>query len=443
MTEGEVETDEDGESELPDLPNVEEGFPTILVPSGSAVIKFNSNGDHEQKGFELGIREITKADLIEKHAEPLFDSLPDNRFGTRYYYRLTRSFVQMNRSFTGKKCFKENGFGEEALDINAFDENDMCKLNRQLYAAINSFAKNFACKGRGKSGAEMSAELNIFLNLERNQTGPFGTGSKEPSLSSSAFSSDESGLGISSESQSEDSSSEEQMENPPSYASITSNPRLEEDLTRISDDIGTGKEQFIRTFLFENIVQFPKKDSILASYDQNNLAVQVHTTFQAVRRQRPAREVRTEKINFCHSHVHPGVAIYRQEFSRTPSPTDDFTDSIHPMLFFDNTRRLLQRRRGAFENSFEEDLELGDFSPDEMDEGDFAFDIVDDLLKSSSSSEEEEEDSEGSLSDSEEDDTLCGADELKSESIDPEPIRQEKRTQLVLTLFFKGGSTHY
>ena len=69
MTEGEVETDEDGESQLPDLPNVEEGFPTILVPSGSAVIKFNSNGDHEQKGFEFDIREITKADLIEKHAE--------------------------------------------------------------------------------------------------------------------------------------------------------------------------------------------------------------------------------------------------------------------------------------------------------------------------------------------------------------------------------------
>ena len=80
----------------------------------------------------------------------MFDSLPDNRFGTRYYYRLKRSFVQMNRSFTGEKCFKENGFGEEATDINAFDESDMCKLNRQIYAAMNSFAKNYACKGRGK-----------------------------------------------------------------------------------------------------------------------------------------------------------------------------------------------------------------------------------------------------------------------------------------------------
>lgn len=58
--------------------------------------------------------------------------------------------------------------------------------------------------------------------------------------------------GISSESQSEDSSSEEQMENPPSYASIISNPRLEEDLTRISDDIGTG------IYLFSELISCTK-----------------------------------------------------------------------------------------------------------------------------------------------------------------------------------------
>ncbi|CBY07271.1 unnamed protein product [Oikopleura dioica] len=270
----------------------------------------------------------------------------------------------------------------------------------------------------------MSAELNIFLNLDREQLGEIN---KEYSLAlAPSFSSDESGLGISSESQSEetDSSAEEQMENPPSFASLT-NPRLDEDLSRISDDI----------------------DSILASYDQSNLAVQVHTTFQAVRRQRPAREVRAEKINFCHSHVHPGFAIYRQECSRTPSPTDHFTDSIHPMLFFDNTRRLLQRSNdryaryrqslnesiqvrtlelkhnndeALFENSFDEDLELSEFSSDEDELGDCGYEIVDDLLQSS-----DEESSESSILDSEEDDTLFGAEELKSESNDPEPSIRE------------------
>ena len=49
-----------------------------------------------------------------------------------------------------------------------------------------------------------------------------------------------------------------------------------------------------------------------------------------------------------------------------------------------------------FENSFDEDLELSEFSSDEDELADFGYEIVDDLLKSS-----DEEESESSITDSE------------------------------------------
>ena len=49
-----------------------------------------------------------------------------------------------------------------------------------------------------------------------------------------------------------------------------------------------------------------------------------------------------------------------------------------------------------FENSFDEDLELSEFSSDEDELGEFGYEIVDDLLNSS-----DEEESENSITDSE------------------------------------------
>ena len=115
-----------------------------------------------------------------------------------------------------------------------------------------------------------TTELNIFLNhenqskseIERLRNFNFAIKEENSRNFIAPISSDESGLGnllnlkitsflskkkgISSESQSEetDSSSEEQMENPPCYASLA-NPSLDEDLTRISEDIGNELNFFL------------------------------------------------------------------------------------------------------------------------------------------------------------------------------------------------------
>ncbi|CBY11831.1 unnamed protein product [Oikopleura dioica] len=38
----------------------------------------------------------------------------------------------------------------DQLTAHVFDENDFCKLNGQVNAAINSYARHHACEGRGK-----------------------------------------------------------------------------------------------------------------------------------------------------------------------------------------------------------------------------------------------------------------------------------------------------
>ncbi|CAG5104113.1 Oidioi.mRNA.OKI2018_I69.chr1.g1100.t1.cds [Oikopleura dioica] len=146
----EFEPEEEGKHHDGDLSNVEEGFPIIVVPSGSAVVTFQSNWDYAKSGFELEIAELSRLQVIEIHAQRIFKSLPKNRFGERYQHRMERTFAQMKAAYTGDQCYEDNGFGEEAADINVFDENDMCKLNGQINAAINSFARNYACEGRGK-----------------------------------------------------------------------------------------------------------------------------------------------------------------------------------------------------------------------------------------------------------------------------------------------------
>lgn len=88
------------------------------------------------------------------------------------------------------------------------------------------------------------------------------------------------------------------------------------------------------------------------------------------------------------------VNDFRRLLQRSNERYARYRQSLNESL---QVRSLELQDEALFENSFEEDLELGEFSPDEMDEGDFAYDIVDDLLKSSSS----EEDSDGTISDSE------------------------------------------
>ena len=56
----------------------------------------------------------------------------------------------MRSAQIGEACYAENGFEEEAADVSVFDKSDVCTLNGQVNAAINSWARNFACNGRGK-----------------------------------------------------------------------------------------------------------------------------------------------------------------------------------------------------------------------------------------------------------------------------------------------------
>ena len=54
---------------------------------------------------------------------------------------------------TEESCYDENFPGENADEedqVTVFDDDNMCKLNGQVNAAINSYARNNACEDKGK-----------------------------------------------------------------------------------------------------------------------------------------------------------------------------------------------------------------------------------------------------------------------------------------------------
>ena len=66
---------------------------------------------------------------------------------------MQKSLDRLLEADGGESCYEENfpeGGDEEGDEINVFDADDMCKLNGQVNAAINSYARNNACEGRGK-----------------------------------------------------------------------------------------------------------------------------------------------------------------------------------------------------------------------------------------------------------------------------------------------------
>ena len=74
-------------------------------------------------------------------------------WGRRYGSRMQKTLDKLQDADTGVSCYDEN-FAEAAADegdeVTVFDADDMCKLNGQVNAAINSYARNNACEGRGK-----------------------------------------------------------------------------------------------------------------------------------------------------------------------------------------------------------------------------------------------------------------------------------------------------
>ena len=80
---------------------------------------------------------------------------------------MSKLLERARASYSGESCSEENGFVDEAADVTVFDEDDMCKLNGQVNAALNSWARNYACDGRGKVYRQLirqSRKVRNFFN---------------------------------------------------------------------------------------------------------------------------------------------------------------------------------------------------------------------------------------------------------------------------------------
>ena len=62
---------------------------------------------------------------------------------------MTRVMNKFQSSSLENICFQENGFStEQEIDVHFYG--NLCDKNALVYRAINSFAANYACDGRGK-----------------------------------------------------------------------------------------------------------------------------------------------------------------------------------------------------------------------------------------------------------------------------------------------------
>jgi len=135
---------------------VASGFPdSMFVEGGNAVITFSTDSSVELKGFELEIEAVkaTRLQIISRHAQRIFDEISELKWAPRYENRLSKVLQQLEDSETGSSCYDGNfptSSDDEGDEITVFDENDICKLNGQVNSAISSYARNYACDGRGK-----------------------------------------------------------------------------------------------------------------------------------------------------------------------------------------------------------------------------------------------------------------------------------------------------
>jgi len=161
----------DGEKEggkwVADLPNSSrDGFPKMFVLGGKATVSLLTDYNHQYAGFSFDIVEGDRLDVISYHAQRVFNSLSDEGFAARYISRMNKMLDKARGSSTDASCYAENGF-EEASDVTVFDEDDMCTLNNQVNSAINSWARNYACGGRGKTYRQIirqSRKVRNFFN---------------------------------------------------------------------------------------------------------------------------------------------------------------------------------------------------------------------------------------------------------------------------------------
>jgi len=139
----------------PDLVNVSnDGFPDrVFIAGGSATIKFHTDYSIGHHGFDFDLERPSRFDIIEFYAGRVIDSVAEEKWGSRYAGRMQKALDKLQGADTGVSCYDENFMDEAAVEgdeITVFDADDMCKLNGQVNAAINSYARNNACEGRGK-----------------------------------------------------------------------------------------------------------------------------------------------------------------------------------------------------------------------------------------------------------------------------------------------------
>ena len=119
-----------------------------------------------------------------KNLQRIVESLPSSSGGyssaeklvnwaDRYVKRSNKIFEKAAASSNGESCYEENGFGSDdsADDVNVFDESNFCKLNGQVNAALNSWARNYACDGRGKVYRQIIRSARKVRNFYNDKAG--------------------------------------------------------------------------------------------------------------------------------------------------------------------------------------------------------------------------------------------------------------------------------
>jgi len=147
------------EKEDPKFTNLEnvsnDGFPDrMYIEGGSATLTFSTDFSIRHQGFNFVIEKATRFDIISYHVGRVVDSVADQGWGDRYAARMAKALNRLAEADTGVSCYEENFGSDDAADegdeVTVFDADNMCKLNGQVNAAINSYARNNACVGRGK-----------------------------------------------------------------------------------------------------------------------------------------------------------------------------------------------------------------------------------------------------------------------------------------------------
>merc|ERR1712037_118867 len=166
-----------GSKWTPDLVNVNnDGFPErVFIAGGSAVIQFSTDISIRHKGFDFDIERPSRFDIIEFYAGVVIDlSVVEEKWGSRYASRMQKTLNKLQNADTGVSCYEDNipeTAADEGDEITVFDGDDMCKLNGQVNAAINSYARNYACQGRGKVYRQIirsARKIKKFFNDKNN-----------------------------------------------------------------------------------------------------------------------------------------------------------------------------------------------------------------------------------------------------------------------------------